>query len=237
MAKRRADRLRLVKIERGFTKMAHGSVLISAGDTQVLCTASVVPGVPVWLKGRGEGWVTSEYAMLPGSTRQRRARRSDGRSIEIQRVIGRSMRAVTDRSKLGENTIWIDCDVLQADGGTRTAAITGSYVALHDAITRLREDGQIEDWPLTAAVAAVSVGVVDGKVVLDLDYELDSAAEVDMNVVMTSQDRFVEIQGTAERGSFDDEALERMLSVARRGIRKLFKIQEQVLRESGESGG
>ena len=230
MTKRRSDQLRKVTIRRRYTKAPYGSVLISAGDTQVICTASLVKGVPRFLEGKGEGWVTAEYSMLPGSTESRRPRKPhDGRSQEIQRLIGRSLRAVVDRTKLGNYTIWIDCDVLQADGGTRTAAVTGSYVALHDALTRMKREKLILECPLSAAIAAVSVGVIDGKVVLDLDYRLDVRAEVDMNIVMTSRGEFVEVQGTAEHGTFDEKQLARMLKLARRGINKLLNVQKQAI--------
>jgi len=234
MAKQRSDRLRPVKIRRHYTRAPYGSVLISTGQTQVICTASLVKGVPRWLEGQGQGWVTAEYGMLPGSTARRRVRKAfDGRSQEIQRLIGRSLRAVVDRSLLGAVTLWLDCDVLQADGGTRTAAVTGSYVALHDALTRMKKEKLITEWPLTASVAAVSVGIVDGKAVLDLDYELDVRAEVDMNIVMTSLGEFVEVQGTAERGTFDERQLSRMLKLARSGIARLLEIQNQALSRTG----
>ena len=233
--KRRRDQLRPVTMQRHYTSAPYGSVLISMGNTQVLCTASLVAGVPRWLEGKGEGWVTAEYGMLPGSTAERRPRRTaDGRSQEIQRLIGRSLRAVVDRTLLGNYTIWIDCDVLQADGGTRTTAVTGSYVALHDALTRMKREGRITEWPLQAGVAAVSVGIVGGRAVLDLDYRLDVQAEVDMNIVMTSLGEFVEVQGTAERGTFDEEQLSRMLKLARRGIKRLFEIQDRALGGTGE---
>ena len=231
--KRRADQLRPVTIQRHFTEAPYGSVLISTGHTQVLCTASVTEGVPSWLRGQGKGWVTAEYAMLPGATAERRPRRIDGRALEIQRLIGRSLRAVVDRSLLGENTIWLDCDVLQADGGTRTAAVTGSYVALHDALERMQAEQRIEQSPLQAGLAAVSVGIVKGRTVLDLDYALDSGAEVDMNVVMTSRGEFVEVQGTAELGTFDEVQLARMLKLAKRGIRKLLELQRRALKRTG----
>jgi len=232
--KRRRDQLRPVTITRHYTDAPYGSVLITMGGTRVLCTASVEKTVPRWLQGKGEGWVTAEYAMLPGSTTERRSRKAvDARSLEIQRLIGRSLRAVVDRSLLDERTVWLDCDVLQADGGTRTAAVTGSYVALHDALTRMQREGLITEWPLKAALAAVSVGIVEGHTVLDLDYALDVAAEVDMNIVMTSAGEFVEIQGTAEHGTFDDDDLARMLKLAGRGIRKLFGMQRRALGRTG----
>lgn len=229
--KRRRDQLRPVTFQRHYTGAPYGSVLISMGNTRVLCTASLVKEIPRWLEGRGEGWVTAEYGMLPGSTSDRRPRKQgpDGRSQEIQRLIGRSLRAVVDRSLLGKRTIWLDCDVLEADGGTRAAAVTGSYVALHDALTRMKGEGLLKGWPLTAAAAAVSVGMVDGRPMLDLDYSLDVRAEVDMNIVMTSLGEYVEVQGTAERGTFGDEDLLRMLGLARRGLQRLFRIQSRAL--------
>jgi ribonuclease PH len=230
MARRRRNQLRPVVIKRNYTDHPYGSVLMSMGSTRVLCTASVTSGVPSWLDGRGEGWVTAEYSMLPGSTPSRTPRKAvDGRRLEIQRLIGRSLRAAVDRSLLGDVTVWLDCDVLQADGGTRTAAITGSYVALHDALARLQKEDRITEWPLRAAVAAVSVGVVDDRTVLDLDYTLDVRAEVDMNVVMTSLGEFVEIQGTAEQGTFGEAQLADMLQLARRGIKRLFEAQNRAL--------
>jgi len=232
--KRRRDQLREVTLTRHYTDAPDGSVLIAMGATRVLCTASVEKGVPRWLQGKGEGWVTAEYAMLPGATSTRRPRKAvDARSLEIQRLIGRSLRAVVDRSLLGEHTIWLDCDVLQADGGTRTAAVTGSYVALHDALSRMQHERLLTEWPLKAALAAVSVGIVDGRPVLDLNYALDVSAEVDMNIVMTSAGEFVEIQGTAEHGTFDDDDLARLLKLARRGIRKLFVMQRRALGRTG----
>jgi ribonuclease PH len=199
---REPDQLRPIVFERDYTEFAAGSVLISMGRTRVLCTASVDEKVPPWMRGRGKGWVTAEYAMLPGSTSERTDRevargRPSGRTQEIQRLIGRSLRAVTEMAVLGERQILIDCDVLQADGGTRTASICGAYVALHDACTRLVQAGRLQGHPLEAACAAVSVGVVDAVALLDLDYSEDVRAEVDMNVVMTSTGRFIEVQGTA----------------------------------------
>jgi ribonuclease PH len=228
--KRRADQLRPVSIQRRYTSPPYGSVLISTGNTRVLCTASLVRNVPQWLAGKGEGWITAEYGMLPGSVSDRQPRKlADGRSQEIQRLIGRSLRAVVDRAKLGVNTLWLDCDVLEADGGTRTAAVTGSYVALYDALTRMREERLIAEWPLKAAVAAVSVGMVEGRPVLDLDYALDVRAEVDMNIVMTSEGKLVEVQGAAERGVFSEGDLSRMLKLARRGLGRLFAIQDAAI--------
>lgn len=230
---RRAGDLRDIDIVRKFTKFAPGSVLIRCGDTQVLCTASFEVGVPPWKAGQGTGWVTAEYDMLPSSTpeRKRRSRtRVDGRSQEIQRLIGRSLRAVVDLEALGEHTINIDCDVLQADGGTRTASVTGAYVALCDAVRFGLRQKLIRRSPVVSAIAAVSVGVVGGRVLLDLDYGEDSAAEVDLNVVMTSGGRFVEVQGTAESTPFTRDELDRMLKLAKRGIERLHEMQTRALR-------
>jgi ribonuclease PH len=215
---------------------APGSVLVSMGRTRVLCTASVEERVPPWMRGSGKGWVTAEYSLLPGSTGERVAReaakgRQSGRTQEIQRLIGRSLRSVCDLVALGELQITVDCDVLQADGGTRTASICGAYVALHDALTRLVQRGVLRANPLTEAVAAVSVGVVDGVCMLDLPYEEDSRAEVDMNVVMTSSGRFIEVQGTAEGMPFTKGELDEMLSLAEHGIAQLLDLQVEVLAE------
>jgi len=226
--------LRPVTITRNFTKHAEGSVLVCFGDTKVICTASVLKEVPPFLRNSGTGWVTAEYSMLPRATNTRVPRDSvkgkpNGRSMEIQRLIGRSMRAVVDTKKLGERTVTIDADVIQADGGTRTAAITGAYVALHDAMHRLVMSGEIDASPLTGFVAAVSCGIVGNEVMLDLDYREDSGAEVDMNVVMTDAGKFVEIQSTAERQAFDQDKLNSMLSAAKSGIAELIKIQKKEL--------
>jgi len=228
------DQLRPVKIKRRFTRPAPGSVLIQAGRTTVLCTASVEDAVPPWMAGRGRGWITAEYSMLPSSTRPRRRRERDrgrdGRSTEIQRLIGRSLRAVADLSVLGERTLTVDCDVLEADGGTRTLSITGALIALVDALRRVRKD--LPDparYPLRDSVAAVSVGIVEGRPVLDLDYEQDFAAAVDMNVVMTGSGRYVEIQGTGEEATFTDRQLAAMLKLARDGIARLTQIQRTAL--------
>ena len=231
---RAADELRLIGFERDFTEMADGSVLVSFGRTRVLCTASVDPDVPRWMRGRGTGWVTAEYSMLPGSSPERVNReaargRQSGRTQEIQRLIGRSLRAVTDAAKLGERQVICDCDVLQADGGTRTAAISGAYVALHDAFSRLLAAGQIEQHPIIEACAAVSVGVIDGTPSLDLPYEEDVSAEVDMNVVMTESGRFVEVQGTAEGQPFGRVQLDALLDLATAGIGQIIKRQNQLL--------
>ena len=231
---RRPDELRPLKFERGWTKHAEGSVLVSAGDTRVLVTASVDEGVPPFLKGKGQGWITAEYGMLPRSTNTRTRREAaeggqSGRTHEIQRLVGRSIRAVADLPALGERTIRIDCDVLQADGGTRTAAVTGGYVALAAACKRLVEIGQLKQSPLHDSVAAISVGVVDGEILLDLPYPEDSRAQVDMNVVQTGSGRLVEVQGTGEGGTFDRKLLDRMLDVAEKGIAELTAIQARVL--------
>lgn len=226
---RAADQLRPVEIQLGFLTATPSSVLYRAGQTIVLCTASVEPTVPPWLAGKGKGWVTAEYNMLPGSTSPRKSReragKIDGRTTEIQRLIGRSLRSIIDLEALGEQMITVDCDVLQADGGTRTAAITGGFIALADAVRRLVPDSQIGRGPLRDSVAAVSAGLIDGEVRLDLDYQLDVAADVDMNVVMTGQGQFVEIQGTGEEATFDDEQLAHLLRLAKQGIRALTQQQ------------
>jgi len=232
-----------VKLDRGFLKHAHGSCLFELGDTIVLCAASVSDGVGSWRRGSGLGWVTAEYSMLPAATHERRRREVGpggvgGRTQEIQRLIGRSLRTVTDMAGLGgEVTVSIDCDVLQADGGTRTAAITGAWMALHDALEWWREAGKIDSSPLLSNVAAVSVGLVDGEVLLDLDYAEDSRAEVDMNVVLDGSGRFVELQGTGERTPFDRSHLDRMLALAGAGAAGLVSIQRQVLEEGSTSYG
>ena len=230
------DELRPVTFERDFTEMTLGSCLVSFGRTRVLCTASVDDDVPRWMRGRGKGWVTAEYSMLPGSSPERIKRevkdgKPSGRTQEIQRLIGRSLRAVCDMRALGERSVTVDCDVLQADGGTRTASICGGYLALHDALTRLQQQNQITVHPLTAHCAAISVGVVDGVPVLDLPYVEDSRAEVDMNVVMTSASRFVEVQGTAEGMAFDRSELNVMLDLAELGITEIFDLQQQMIAE------
>lgn len=231
---RRADELRVVRIQREYTKHAEGSVHISFGDTRVLCTASVEERVPAFLKDRGQGWLTAEYGMLPRSTNTRTDReaargRQSGRTQEIQRLIGRSLRAVTDLTKLGARTIQIDCDVIQADGGTRTASITGAFVALHDAVSRLLGNGVIGESPIRDYVAAVSVGIYAGVPVLDLDYAEDSACDTDMNVVMTGSGGFVEVQGTAEGHAFSRAELDAMVTLAERGIRELVARQRAAL--------
>ncbi len=231
---RNAAVLRSIIITRNFTKHAEGSVLIEFGDTKVLCTASVEESVPPFLRGKGTGWVTAEYAMLPRATHTRSPReaakgKQTGRTLEIQRLIGRSLRAVTDLAKLGERSIYIDCDVIQADGGTRTASITGAYVALFDALTTLKTKGLLTEIPLKEAVAAVSVGIVGGKALLDLNYLEDSAAEVDMNFVITSSGRFVEVQGTAEAEPFTSAEMDAMRDLAVDGVQQLFKFQKEAL--------
>jgi ribonuclease PH len=233
---RATDELRPVVFERDFTVFAPGSVLVSMGRTRVLCTASVEERVPPWMRGSGKGWVTAEYSLLPGSTGERVSReaakgKQSGRTQEIQRLIGRSLRSVCDMVALGEVQITVDCDVLQADGGTRTASICGAYVALHDALTRQMQKGTLRVNPLTEAVAAVSVGVVDGVCMLDLPYEEDSRAEVDMNVVMTSSGRFIEVQGTAEGMPFTKGELDEMLSLAEHGIAQILDRQAATLAE------
>lgn len=235
-SQRPADALRTVRISRNYLKHAEGSVLIEFGDTKVICTASVDDSVPGFLKGKGRGWVTAEYGMLPRSTGSRMRRESSagkqsGRTQEIQRLIGRSLRAVVDLEKLGERQIQIDCDVIQADGGTRTASITGAYVALADAIGLLLHEGKLSENPLRDHVAAISVGLYQGTPVLDLDYAEDSNCDTDMNVVMTGDGRFVEVQGTAEGEPFDDQELQAMLSLARAGIGELVALQRQALAE------
>jgi ribonuclease PH len=232
---RRPDELRKVGIQRGFTRHAEGSVLVEFGDTRVLCTASVEERVPGFLKDSGRGWVTAEYGMLPRSTNTRTDReaargKQSGRTQEIQRLIGRSLRAVTDLASLGQRTIHLDCDVLQADGGTRTAAITGSFVALHDAVTWLQKKNLIGQNPIRDHVAAISVGMFQGTPVLDLDYAEDSKCGCDMNVVMTGAGNFVEVQGTAEGETFARPELDAMLGLASDGISRLISLQKQALR-------
>ena len=226
--KRKNNQLRPIAFIRDFTKYAAGSVLVKWGNTWVLCTASVEPSVPSFLKGKGQGWVTAEYAMLPSSTGGGRRERDikklklDARSTEIQRLIGRSLRAAIDMEKLGERQITVDCDVLQADGGTRCASITGGMVALEDAVRKLLADGTLAENPIIHRVAAVSVGVCDGVPTLDLDYAHDSTAEVDLNVVMTDDGRYVELQGTAEHKPFTEESLDALRALARKGLKKIF---------------
>ena len=228
--RRAADQMRPVCFARGFTRHAEGSVLSAFGDTRVLCTASVDSTVPPFLRGRGRGWVTAEYGMLPRSTHSRMQReatrgRQGGRTLEIQRLIGRALRQAVDLDALGERTITIDCDVLQADGGTRTASITGGWVALADALDRLVRAGALSETPLIAQVAAVSTGIVDGQVLLDLDYSEDSRADTDMNVVMDNEGRFIEVQGTAEAAPFTEDELRQLTAVAANGISQLTDLQ------------
>ncbi|MEX2523673.1 MAG: ribonuclease PH [Gammaproteobacteria bacterium] len=231
---RKQDELRDIRLTRSYTCHAEGSVLVEFGNTRVICNVSLEQTVPHFLKGKGSGWVTAEYGMLPRSTGQRMRReagqnRQGGRTMEIQRLIGRSLRAVIDLKRLKENTLIVDCDVIQADGGTRTASITGGYVALVDAIRYALDRDIINEDPLLAKVASVSVGICKGEAVLDLDYQEDSTAETDMNVVMNDSDQFIELQGTAEGHPFDQGELERMLELARGGIKHLFEIQNKAL--------
>ncbi len=231
---RSADQLRPVSIQRGYTKHAEGSVLVSFGDTRVLCTASIENKVPGFLRGKGEGWVTAEYGMLPRATHTRSDReatrgKQGGRTLEIQRLIGRSLRACVDRNLLGERTITLDCDVLQADGGTRTAAITGAYVAMAEAISSLLKKGEIKRDPIFGAVAAISVGIHQGVPVLDLDYAEDSACDTDMNVVMNDGGGFIELQGTAEGHAFRRDELDALLALAEKGCTELFALQRAAL--------
>ena len=231
---REPDDLRTLAFTRDFTQFAAGSVLVEFGMTRVLCTASVEERIPPWLRGKGRGWVTAEYSMLPGATSERNDReaargKQSGRTQEIQRLIGRSLRAVTDLTATGEVQITVDCDVLQADGGTRTASICGGYVALHDAFSRLVADTKLGAHPLTDQCAAISVGIVDALPYLDLDYSEDVRAEVDMNVVMTGEGRFVEVQGTAEGAAFSRRELDDLLALAEGGIAQIFELQREVL--------
>jgi ribonuclease PH len=236
---RQSHELRPLKIKRHYTRATPGSVLIQAGRTTVLCTASVAQQVPAWMAGQGRGWVTAEYGMLPGSTSPRKDRergaRLDGRTTEIQRLVGRSLRAVIDLAALGERTVTLDCDVLEADGGTRTLSITGAFIALVDGLHAVLPKGV--KLPLRDSVAAVSVGILDGQPILDLDYAEDSAAAVDMNVVMTGSGRFVEVQGTGEEATFTEDELTAMLQLARRGIRELVAAQRTALGKSWPTGG
>jgi ribonuclease PH len=234
---RAPDEMRPATLTRNYTIHAEGSVLVEFGKTKVLCNASVEERVPGFLRGKGQGWVTAEYGMLPRSTTERMGReaargRQGGRTMEIQRLIGRSLRAVVNMQKLGERTITVDCDVIQADGGTRTASITGGYVALADAVNKLLNDGVLKENPLTGAVASVSVGIYHGTPVLDLDYAEDSNAETDMNVVMTDSGRFIEVQGTAEGHPFTDEEMQQMLALARKGVYELCARQQAALEAS-----
>jgi len=232
---RKFNQLRKIKIKKNFLKYATGSCQIEFGNTKVICSASVEGGVPRFLKGKGSGWITAEYAMLPASSGERISRESSrgkvgGRTHEIQRLIGRSLRTVVDLEKLGERTIWIDADVIQADGGTRTAAITGCYIALVDALKKLVKENKLDKVPVKDSVAAVSVGVVDGTPCLDLCYQEDSTAHVDMNIVMTGSGKIIEVQGTAEREPFSKQELDHLYRLAHQGITELTKLQKQALR-------
>jgi len=231
---RKANQLRTLKITPSYIKTADGSVLIEMGDTRVICTAKLEERVPPFLRNSGKGWITAEYGMLPGSSQERIGRESSrgkvgGRTHEIQRLIGRSLRAVADLKSLGERTVWIDCDVIQADGGTRTASITGAYIALAEAARGWLQRGMIQVTPLKDSVAAVSIGIVDGKIFLDLCYEEDSKADVDMNFVMTGSGKFIEVQGTAESAPFTKKQMERMAEIAQGGIKELLKAQKKVI--------
>ncbi|MCH9637402.1 MAG: ribonuclease PH [Candidatus Rickettsiella isopodorum] len=231
---RAIDELRVINLTRSYTNYAEGSVLVAFGNTKVLCTASVVPGVPKFLKGSGQGWITAEYGMLPRATHTRSEREASrgkqtGRSLEIQRLIGRVLRVSVDLKQLSENTIFLDCDVIQADGGTRTAAITGASVALKDALSVMKEKGELTQDPWRFLVAAVSVGIYKGQVILDLDYAEDSHAETDMNVVMTEQGGTLEVQATAEKNAFSKQQFEQLLAVAETGIKQLLKKQQESL--------
>ncbi|MBU2884585.1 ribonuclease PH [Gilvimarinus agarilyticus] len=231
---RQPEQLRPIKLTRQYTKHAEGSVLVEFGDTKVICTASVVPGVPPFLRGKGQGWLTAEYGMLPRSTGSRMGReaargKQGGRTVEIQRLIGRSLRAAVDLNQLGENTLHIDCDVIQADGGTRTASITGAWVAVADAIAYIKKEGLSKGEPLLRAIASVSVGVYQGVPVLDLDYPEDSNADTDMNVVMADDGGIIEIQGTAEADPFTEEQFTAMFALAKKGIAELNKLQQEAL--------
>ena len=233
---RRADALRPMSIEPGYLKFATGSALVRAGDTVLVCSAMVEESVPDFLNGRDSGWVTAEYAMLPASTPDRKERKPDGRSQEIRRLIGRALRGAVDLKKLGKRTIWLDCDVLQADGGTRTLAVTGAWTALALAVRRLREKGLVQTDPIVRQVSAVSAGIVEGRYLLDLCYVEDSRAEVDMNVVMTDQGDFIEVQGTAEGKPFDEKQLHELLALAGKGCRKIMPVQKSALRRAAGAG-
>ncbi|HIJ23330.1 MAG: ribonuclease PH [Gammaproteobacteria bacterium] len=234
-SKRAPDQMREIKITRNYTKHAEGSVLVEFGDTKVICTASVEDRIPRWLKGQGKGWVTAEYGMLPRSTGSRMGReaargKQGGRTMEIQRLIGRSLRAAVDMKVLGEQQITVDCDVIQADGGTRTASITGGFVALSDAINQLMKKGVVKQNPIVTPIASISVGIYNGTAVLDLDYDEDSSAETDMNVVMNGDGQFIEVQGTAEEAPFSMEEMQQMLALAQQGITDLIEHQQEALK-------
>jgi len=229
---RSLDKIRKVKITRDYMQFAEGSVLIELGNTRVVCTASIEEYVPPFLKGTGTGWVTAEYGMLPRSCKVRIQRGKDsGRTYEIQRLIGRSLRAVIDMKSLGERTIWLDCDVIQADGGTRTASITGSFLALCGALNKLKKDGLFKKIPIKDFVAATSVGILNGNLLLDLTYEEDSRADVDMNIVMTAKGEFIEIQSTAERKTFNKDQMDKLLILAQKGIEELLDTQRNLLKD------
>lgn len=232
---RKKEQIRPTKITRNYTKYAEGSVLIEVGETKVICTASIEDKVPPFLKGSGEGWITAEYNMLPRSTQTRKPRdiarlKIDGRTMEIQRLIGRALRSVVDMKALGEKTIWIDCDVIQADGGTRTTSITGSFVALVDAVNKLHRDRPFKVYPIRNFVSAVSVGVVGEDKIIDLCYEEDSQAKVDMNVVMTDEGEFIEIQGTGEEAPFSRKELDELLALAEKGAKQMIQVQKDTLK-------
>jgi ribonuclease PH len=229
------DKLRKIKITRNYLKYAEGSCLIELGNTRVICSASLEERVPPFLRDTGQGWVSAEYGMLPRSCRERipRIDKTGGRAQEIQRLIGRSLRSVTDLKKLGERTLWIDCDVLQGDGGTRTAAITGGFIALYDALNKLKKDGLLEKIPLKDYIGAISVGISQGKPLLDLTYAEDSKADVDMNVVMTGEGKFVEIQGTAEAEPFSRAQMDALLALAKKGISEIIDLEKELLGKIG----
>ena len=231
---RAKSRLRKLKIKRNYMKFAEGSCLLEMGNTKIVCTASIENGVPPFLRNTGTGWITAEYSMLPRSNRSRTPRESSrgrvgGRTHEIQRLIGRSLRSVVDLTMLGEKTIWLDADVIQADGGTRCASITGSFIALCDALNKLKEEGVFDKLPVNDFVAAISVGIINGEALLDLDYNEDSNAEVDTNIVMTGAGKFIEIQGTAEKQPFDTATMNKMINMARKGIGELIAVQRKAL--------
>jgi len=232
---RKAEELRKIKITKNYMKFAEGSCLVEFGNTKVICTASLEEGVPIFLRGKNQGWITSEYGMIPRSCKTRAPREAargkiSGRTQEIQRLIGRSLRSVVDMAKLYEHTLWMDCDVIQADGGTRTASITGSFVALIEALERMRKDKIIDEIPVSDYVAAVSAGIVKDRPYLDLDYSEDSSAQVDMNLVMTSKGKIIEIQGTAEGAPFSQDELDKLLALAKSGIKKIAGIQKRSLK-------
>lgn len=236
---RKYDEIRPIKITRNYTKHPQGSVLIEMGDTKVICTAAIEDRVPPFLKNTGKGWITAEYSMLPGSTAVRKVRESsrgrvEGRTQEIQRLIGRALRSAVDLDAIGERTIWIDCDVIQADGGTRTASITGAFVAMVDAMNQLKENGALKKIPIKSFVSAISVGIVEGQALLDLCYQEDSTAKVDMNIVMTDKKEFIEVQGTGEEAPFSREDLQELLRLGEIGNDALLKIQKESLGEIAE---